>query len=132
MQQISVAYTPDVDRSTKTRLNTRYKKIRDAMVKHMEKPHQRPLPRKLAVKLNLQDFFTLTQSTTRVLLKWTKKRNKKTILGGRRSAISMQLFDCNTCFCCGWTNPFINNPLFPSDTGCPFPPHHLVGTYHPA
>ena len=53
-------------------------------------------------------------------------------MSARRFAVSMQLFDCNTCSCCGLTRPFHDNPEFPKLDDCPFKPRHLNAKYYKA
>lgn len=53
-------------------------------------------------------------------------------LAERRFGISIQLFNCHTCHCCGLTKPFHDDPTFPADADRPFPLWHLVKGYQQA
>ena len=53
-------------------------------------------------------------------------------LAARRFSISMQLFGCRTCDCCGLTKPYHDDPIFPDAADCPFRPRHLINGYERA
>ena len=53
-------------------------------------------------------------------------------LAARRFSVSMQLFGCRTCDCCGFTKLYHDDPTFPDAKDCPFRPRHLVNGYERA
>lgn len=54
-------------------------------------------------------------------------------LAGRRTAVSLQMFSCQTCSCCGRVTPFHDDPYFPDDAAdIVFSQKHLKLKYHDA
>ena len=55
---------------------------------------------------------------------------KKHTLHGRRFEVSMYMFDCESCSCCGRVKPGHVDPYFPNNS--PFERKHLLNPYHKA
>ena len=134
------------DRNAKQKLKRMYDKMTAAMRRLMtEKEHRQLEPRPqedddrdhsdLDVQQSPDDCQELLDTDPRhhpCPVKMNDESKETVLLAGRRFTLSMQLFDCNRCSCCGCTKPFHADPVFPPHSDCPFPPKHLADKYHPA
>ena len=146
LRRIGVKLPEDADRTTRQKFKRTYDKQREAMERLMaKKPHRQlePQPQEDSDSAHSDSEVQHSHNDCQELLDTDPKHHpcpvkmndcsKDTVLlAGRRFAISMQLFDCDRCSCCGFTKPFHADPTFPPDSDCPFPPKHLAEKYHPA
>ena len=125
----------------KRKYRTRYNKLTEEMMRIMGKPHR--MPERVAdadpddahddpLPPDYEDIINSDPKPHPSPVSMSEDAIKKTIAASRRFGVSMQLFDCKACSCCGLTSPTHCDPDFPHDTECPFPRKHLKLDFKPA
>ena len=131
LRRIGVAPPPNnADRNEMRRHRTIYKNVKDKMEEHMLKPpHRQPVN---GATSDLQMILDTDPKSLPCPVNMNPDARVTADLAARRFTISMQLFGCRTCNCCGLTKLYHDNPTFPEAHDCPFRPRHLVNGYERA
>ena len=118
----------------KRNYKARYKTITDDMKKIMGKPHRMPeriadansdYEQDDALPPDYEEIINSDPKPHPSPVSMSEEAIKKTLFASRCFGVSMQLFDCEVCSCCGLTSPTHIDRDFPKDKDCLFPRKHL-------
>ena len=130
LRRIGIALPQNANTNTKKRYKKIYKDVKDKMEDHMlNPPHRQP------AEGDTSDFRKILDTDPKSLpcpVNMNKDARETADLAARRFTVSMQLFGCRTCDCCGLTKLYHDDPTFPDAQDCPFRPRHLVNGYERA
>ena len=103
LRRIGIALPENANTNTKKRYKKKYKDVKNAMQDHMlYPPHRQP------AEGETSDFRKILDTDLKPLpcpVNMNTDARETADLAARQFTVSMQLFGCHTCDCCGLTKP---------------------------